>query len=186
MPSACKRRSASNTRPAASGDGTRCSQTSPAIATTSTRSSTAIATTSSIAAANSSERERPRIAFPTCQSAVWSSRKRYSVPLERAERIGARVARGLVGARRPRREREAHLDRDRDVGLLKDHRPRLQDRGARARDRREEPVLPALGLRRVEPPDDAERGVRDHAPLHLARGLLRADQDHAEGAAALR
>ena len=38
---------------------------------------------------------------------------------------------------------------------------------------------------RVEPADDAERRVRRHAALDLARRLLRADQDDAEAAAAL-
>ncbi len=51
--------------------------------------------------------------------------------------------------------------------------------------RGQEPVLASLGLRGVEPPHHAERGVGDDPALDLARGLLRADQDHPERSTAL-
>ncbi len=49
----------------------------------------------------------------------------------------------------------------------------------------QEPVLGPGCLRRVEATGDANRRVGDDAPLDLARGLLRADEDDAERAAAL-
>ena len=49
----------------------------------------------------------------------------------------------------------------------------------------QEAVLGPRRLGRVEPADDPDRRVGDDAPLDLARGLLRADQDDAEAAAAL-
>ena len=49
---------------------------------------------------------------------------------------------------------------------------------------RQEAVLAALRLRGVEPADDTVRGVGDDAPLDLARGLLGADEDHAEASSA--
>ena len=88
-------------------------------------------------------------------------------------------------ARRPGREGEADLERHRQMRLLQDHRPRLEDRRALAGGLGQEAVLGALGLGRVEPADDADGRVRDDPALDLARGLLGADEDHAEAAAAL-
>ena len=47
------------------------------------------------------------------------------------------------------------------------------------------PYSGRVGLGRVEAADDADRRVGDDAALHLARGLLRADQHDAERTAAL-
>src|SRR5581483_6011057 len=201
IPASCRRRNASNTSSSASGGAARCSYTSPASSTASTPSSRAIPTTRSRAAANSSLLERPRIAFPTCQSAVCRNLtgEAYGTRPTRMTRVSFEVllvaealehgltlaGRRLVGTRRPRRERKADLQRHRDVRLLQDHRPGLEDGGARARHRRKEPVLAPLRLRGVEPPHHPERAVRDDPALHLARGLLGADQDHPERAPAL-
>ena len=46
-------------------------------------------------------------------------------------------------------------------------------------------VLVAVRLRRVETPDDTNGGVRDDAPLDLARRLLGADEDDPERSPAL-
>src|SRR6266542_3358193 len=70
IPWPCRRRSVSNTSRSASGAALRCSYRSPAIRTASARSSTAMPTTWSRARSNSSIRDRPRMAFPTCQSPV--------------------------------------------------------------------------------------------------------------------
>ncbi len=50
---------------------------------------------------------------------------------------------------------------------------------------REEAVLGPRRLGRVEPADHPDRRVGHDPPLDLARGLLRADQDHAQRPAAL-
>ena len=58
---------------------------------------------------------------------------------------------------------------------------------ARARvDGQHPAVLGALGLGGVQPPADPDRGVLEHLGRHARGGLLRADQQDAERAAALR
>src|SRR5207344_1057177 len=112
----------------------------------------AIRYTSSSAAANSSMRERPRRGFPMCQSAVC--RKRKSVPAgEALEHLG--LGRGplvhLALAGGPRGKREAHEQGDRDLGLLHDHGPGLEDARAGPAGRGQEAVLGLLGLGEVQP-----------------------------------
>ena len=57
-------------------------------------------------------------------------------------------------------------------GWRDDHRARLDDRGPLALHGRQEAVLAAAGLGRVEAADDADRRVGDDAALDLARRLL--------------
>ena len=63
--------------------------------------------------------------------------------------------------------------------------PGLGDRGPLAVRRREEAVLGRCASAGVETARDADRAVRDDPPLDLAGGLLGADEDDAERAAAL-
>jgi hypothetical protein len=86
---------------------------------------------------------------------------------------------------RPCRERELDRQRHRDVRLRHEHGARLGKRGALALRGRQEAVFRAGRLGRVQPAGDPDRAVRHDPPFHLARGLLRADQDHAERPAAL-
>ena len=68
---------------------------------------------------------------------------------------------------------------------MQEHAAGLEERGAGAGGLRQEAVLAALSFGGVEAADDAVRGVGDDAALDLAGGLLGADQDDAEAAAAL-
>src|SRR5439155_11997625 len=103
------------------------------------------------------------------------------------ERVTAAACiRRLAHSSRPRGERECHLEWDRQMWLLQQHCPGLQQRSALTRGIGEEPVLRPLGLRRVESANDANRGVRHDSPLNLASRLLSADEDHAEAPTALR
>ena len=77
-----------------------------------------------------------------------------------------RVGRGRLGhlalARGPGREREAHEERRRDLGLQHDHGAGLEDPGPAAAGGGQEAVLGALGLgrRRAGPPPAARRSTR--------------------------
>ena len=86
---------------------------------------------------------------------------------------------------RPGREREVDGQRHRDVGLGDEHGARLSDHGPGALGWREEAVLGPFGFGGVEPPGDPDGAVGQDPPFDLAGGLLRADEDDAEGAAAL-
>src|SRR5260370_1069919 len=73
---------------------------------------------------------------------------------------------------------------DRDVRLGDEHRARLGERGPLPLRRREVSVLRALRLGGVKAAGDPDRAVRQDPALDLARGLLGADEDHSERAAA--
>ena len=100
--------------------------------------------------------------------------------VRRARRLGA-----LRQPGRPGGERELDGERHRDLRLGDEHRAGLGDGGADPLRGGQEAVLGPSRLGRVEAADHPDRRVRHDAPLHLAGGLLRADQDDAERPAAL-
>ena len=147
----------------------------------------------------SSRRDWPRIVLPTCQSEVWRSFTPY-VPCARARarRTGRRAARPRSRDRGPAAGRRAPTAGSPTPGTGTRRRAAPGSRAAStnivpglaivARCRcaaGRKPYSGALRLGRVEPARDADRRVRDDAALDLARGLLRADEDDAERAAAL-
>ena len=110
----------------------------------------------------------------------------------RTGRRAAVVAAAADGARRPRSARVAHAGNGNwttsgtgSSGWLTSIVPGLRIVARWRCDAGQEPVLAPAGLGGVEPADDPDRRVGDDAALDLARRLLRADQDDAEGPAPL-
>ena len=163
----------SQTRPWASGGGADDSKRSPAMSTRSTALPGRSPTISASTRRCSSRRWTPLRTLPTCQSLVW--RSFTAVP--RRDRRRRQGSTPLGGAGRPGRERELDDEGDGDLGLGDEHRPGLGDRRPGAVDGREEPVLGAVGLGRVEAAGHADGRVGDDAALDLAGRLLGADQD---------
>ena len=87
---------------------------------------------------------------------------------------------GLALTGRPGRERELDHERDRQLRLRHQHRPRLEDLRPLPLRAGQEAVLATGRLRGIEAADDPDGGVGHDAPLDLAGRLLRADQDHAQ------
>src|SRR5450759_4898213 len=182
----------------ASACGADVSYRSPATSTASTCCSRAMRTISRITSRCSGSRLCCFEVLPTCQSDVcrnftsqpsppsprpWLSERRLVVQRRRklAEALRRRRrspghwwrrASGLGAAGRPRRERELHGERNRDLRLGDEHRARFRQGGPDPLAGRQEPVLRATGFGRVEPPNDLDRAVRHDAPFHLAGGLL--------------
>ena len=147
MPASWRWTSVSTRIASASGPGARESYRSPATRTPSTRSSTR---DPDDLVEDGRELVRPRpVADRPAEMPVRGVQEPDRHPLvglERGERIATR-RRGLLGPRRPAREREADLERGRDRRLLDDHRAGLEDRGPRAGHRRQEAVLASAAPR---------------------------------------